>query len=811
MALSYPPRPSAPNYMLAYGPKHHNLYYVGQPITLLLFQVNADESAQPGHQPEMPTSWRCYDIDGNSWTGSITYTNSNEFDYLGQRFKQFTIAPPAGQSQFQCGWYRVHLFSSYNHPDMPAGASGESTFMVVNHDTNLPDTPNYAEDNWPSYEGSDEILNGLVALGPHRYDIDNVKSPTTEINEILAHAPIVSKWWTQKAAPNRPRRAFVDFPNGTTDCIAVYSNGAGGQGTTGSEAALNCVSLVAGQSWVQISNGTQGGTKKVTVSQPQNTVVETYDNLATWANVVSAINASSTRIRVWSNAPAETAKNVGPVLIETASFNGVVQTVQALYPAGITVFGGPSNEPDWQNAGYTALQSYGFRAAVKAGNPNALVQGPNAVSFNSQVLGWLTSHLSQLPAGFYDIVGIHGYNTTNNDMALTDKMFTAFRQVLSDNGYANKPLWMTEGGMFTSVYGVQHWRRAAHWMALWYLMYEAYGLPRENLAYYYPRSMGYPGFPFYTAANHYKVFLTGPANMFMRGFAERTWNAPFLNRLSFSGPSADMFFGAVWQEPGVSKTVVLINNGMLESQVTLNVSGASTVDVYDWAGNKATQVVTGGKVTVATSDLPVYVVTPASSAVTVSDAGKGLDKLGQNLAQAASKNYQETVNYKDTGSNNLASIISNTVDPDYTQNTDSVAPYRTKGAFPHEIKFKWTVAQNVSRVLLFFAPPWQYRGTPKRFRIDYWNGSAWVTQYSHNDTAMTSYPWVSPDYWDSLRETWWKEQWVWDVPFTTTVNTIAIRLVIEEGGYGGEPDEVSKTDLGQGWDVGVTIREIKIY
>ena len=818
MAVTYPPWPNdTSNYMLGYGPVHHNMFILGQPVTMLLFQDNGDESAQVGHQGSapLPTSYRCYDIDGNSWTGNITYSASTERDYLTQVYRQFTIAPPAGQATFACGWYRVRFYSSYNNPDMPAGASGETTFMVVNTGiAGVADAPNWKEDSWPRVMGSDEIMSGLTALGPYRYSVRNTAGdPTSEINELIAHAPVVQKWWVNTATPNRPRRAFVDFPDGTVECMAVYSNSAGGQGRTGDPSALNVCTLTGSSCWIQISNGTNTNTKRVTISQPQNTVVETYDNLTTWRNVMDAINNNSTRIRAWSNALTETAKNVGPVQVLTTTFNNVRSTVQQLYPHGYTVFGGPWNEPDDAEGGFVAMQARAFKAAVKLGNANALVQGPNIESFNSMSINWLDFHLSQLPANFYDIIGVHGYNTTNGDMQLADKMLTNLRTVLTNRGYANTPVWMTEGGFLMNSYGPVHWRRGARWLALWYLLYEAYGIPRDNISYYYPRQMGYFDFPFFTSASKYKVFLPGPGNMFLRGFYERTPNSTFYQRLSFTGPAADMFFGGVWREAGVSQTVVLLNNGMLQSDVTLAISGVSSVDVYDWAGNKTTQTVSGGQVKIQTYDLPVYVMTSATATISVAAAGNGTSSLGQNLVQAVSKTFQEPVNFKDTvaPSNALSIIANNAVDPDYTSGADNVMPYRSAGPFPHEIKFKWPTAQQVSRVQIFFAPPWQYRGTPKQFRVDTWNGSSWVTQYSFTDDTMTSDVWISPDLWLGLRETWWKEQWVWDIPFSSTVSTVAVRLVIVEGGYGGEPDEVSMTKMGQGWDVGVTIREIKIF
>ena len=818
MAVTYPPWPNdTSNYMLGYGPVHHNMFPLGQPVTMLLFQDNGDESAQVGHQGSapLPTSYRCYDIDGNSWTGNITYSASTERDYLTQVYRQFTIAPPAGQATFACGWYRVRFYSSYNNPDMPAGASGETTFMVVNTGiAGVADAPNWKEDSWPRVMGSDEIMSGLTALGPYRYSVRNTAGdPTSEINELIAHAPVVQKWWVNTATPNRPRRAFVDFPDGTVECMAVYSNSAGGQGRTGDPSALNVCTLTGSSCWIQISNGTNTNTKRVTISQPQNTAVETYDNLTTWWNVMDAINNNSTRIRAWSNALTETAKNVGPVQVLTTTFNNVRSTVQQLYPHGYTVFGGPWNEPDDAEGGFVAMQARAFKAAVKLGNANALVQGPNIESFNSMSINWLDFHLSQLPANFYDIIGVHGYNTTNGDMQLADKMLTNLRTVLTNRGYANTPVWMTEGGFLMNSYGPVHWRRGARWLALWYLLYEAYGIPRDNISYYYPRQMGYFDFPFFTSASKYKVFLPGPGNMFLRGFYERTPNSTFYQRLSFTGPAADMFFGGVWREVGVSQTVVLLNNGMLQSDVTLAISGVSSVDVYDWAGNKTTQTVSGGQVKIQTYDLPVYVMTSATATISVAAAGNGTSSLGQNLVQAVSKTFQEPVNFKDTvaPSNALSIIANNAVDPDYTSGADNVMPYRSAGPFPHEIKFKWPTAQQVSRVQIFFAPPWQYRGTPKQFRVDTWNGSSWVTQYSFADDTMTSDVWISPDLWLGLRETWWKEQWVWDIPFSSTVSTVAVRLVIVEGGYGGEPDEVSMTNMGQGWDVGVTIREIKIF
>ncbi len=900
---TYPPDPADYNNIAtAYGNYARNVFPVGQPITLLLWGGNGQVGAQL-YEP-LPTSWTCYDINGTSWSGTAVFTDSGQTDtHGGDPLYQCTITPPPGKSQFDNGWYRVWFMGSYTNPEAP-GQGGEGTFMVVSNDSNFPVISSNTE---PTQQDGDIVAATLAAVGPERYQVQDVYNYLSDATTVAAAATASkSTYYAHYASTNRPRPLFLQFPNGSVDCMAIWddtnsrANGVmasgnlllvdydmwdgiwfsivsgtnvgtvkfqicntatpslagdyiaqydnlttwgdivnainndvtsgvsntyvtaetpnpSGAATTlaitsirrvGEECAFNIVNLSSSPSWIQLAAGTSSGVK-VTISQPKGTVVETYDNLLKWSNVTAAINASSTRVYAFSSTPNATAQQTPQMKIIADSFNGVKSTVALCYPAGVTVYEGPWNEPQGGDHAFVAAQARGFKAAVKAGNASAKVMGPNPVSFNSGSIGWLQSHLADLPANFYDIISVHGYNTTNGDLALSDKMLTNFKAMLSTAGYGSTPIWMTEAGIMTETYGIAHWRRSAHWTALWYLVYEAYGIPKEQQSYFYINSRGFWDFPSFSIADNK---FPAPQFMFWRGLSERIYNSTFQSRLTFSGAAADAVLGIVFAEPGVSQTVALVSVGMPTIAVTLAISGVTSVNVYDWAGNRTVQKVGGGQVTILVSDLTTYVVTSAAATISVVDVNGGLDKAGQNLVQASSKTFTETVSYKDGSNSGALSYVGNNLqEVDYTESGDTVLAYRSKGPFPHDVKFTLPSTTTVRRMLIICAPPWQYHSTLRQFHVDTWNGSVWVTQFSYTSPNMSTVSWVSPYIWGTVYETYWDEQWMWDITFSAPVSTTEVRIVVQSGSNGGEVSVETITNFGQGWSEGVNFREIKIY
>jgi hypothetical protein len=120
-----------------------------------------------------------------------------------------------------CGWYRLYLWGSTNDPDYGT-LYGSSQFSVINVDARFPTHAAPGKQGYYSEQSqADQIIRGVVAMGPERYQIENAASPTSGNFNIAAKQAgrtLDASWYNNPTYEdaNRPRPAFVLFTNGTT-------------------------------------------------------------------------------------------------------------------------------------------------------------------------------------------------------------------------------------------------------------------------------------------------------------------------------------------------------------------------------------------------------------------------------------------------------------------------------------------------------------------------------------------------------------------------------------------------------------------
>lgn len=572
------------------------------------------------------------------------------------------------------------------------------------------------------------------------------------------------------------------------------------------------------QSWASIEDAlTNFGPQRFYVSDPGSTT-------ATTSAVNYILGVMDYDAQWWGghgsvNRPRENFCSFTTSTSTTAQQAGVTSAVQRLYPT-IKWFEGPNNEPQDNNVNTVISQMVTFANAVRAGNPNAKVIGPSCVTFNASQTGWLTAFLNGLPPGTIDGLSIHGYNTSNGDLAMTDAALANLRSVLNATGYSNLPVFMTEGcGEFINVYGVVHWRRSAHWIGMRYLLYEAYGIPRERQSFFFPYSVGFWEFPAFMWSADDNA--DAPILDFLRGLQERTYNSTFTRRLDFGSVGQLLFFGSVYTSP-TDQCVVLMCGGSPSGTVKLHIGTGQTATVYDWIGNSQTQSADGaGNITVAVNDLATYVSCSLTADISVVDADEGLLSAGANLAMNAT--FSASTAAASTSYNYNTPVSINTIKNGqfeygfyfYSANgIHSPVQWESTGPPPVWVMGKWTDVQTVGRIVIATAPPWQQQCGLLTFTLATWDGSAWVTQYSFNDTQATSFPFVRPEYsWGSVRATYWKEQCAWDITLPAPVQTNGVLLTVTKTSYGGEPDLASgnMNGIGQGGPTIVGLREFMVF
>lgn len=572
------------------------------------------------------------------------------------------------------------------------------------------------------------------------------------------------------------------------------------------------------QSWASIEDAlTNFGPQRFYVADPGSTT-------ATTSAVNYILGVMDYDAQWWgghgsANRPRENFCTFTTSTSTTAQQAGVTSAVQRLYPT-IKWFEGPNNEPQDNNVNTVISQMVTFANAVRAGNPNAKVIGPSCVTFNASQTGWLTAFLNGIPPGTIDGLSIHGYNTSNGDLAMTDAALSNLRSVLNATGYSNLPIFMTEGcGEFTTTYGIVHWRRSAHWIGMRYLLYEAYGIPRERQSFYFPYSVGIWDFPTYMSVPDNNA--DAPILGLLRGLQERTHNSTFTRRLDFGSVGQLLFFGSVYTSP-TDQCVVLMCGGSPSGTVKLHIGTGQTATVYDWIGNSQTQIADGaGNITVAVSDLTTYVSCSLSADISVVDADEGLLSAGANLAMNAT--FSASTPAASTSYNYNTPVSINTIKNGqfeygfyfYSANgIHSPVQWESTGPPPVWVMGKWTGVQTVKRIVVATAPPWQQQCGLVTFTLSTWDGSNWVQQYSFNDPDAVSFPYICPEWsWASMRATYWKEQCVWDIVLPNAVQTNGVLLTVTKTSYGGEPDLTSGNvnNIGQGGPTIVGLREFMVF
>lgn len=476
-----------------------------------------------------------------------------------------------------------------------------------------------------------------------------------------------------------------------------------------------------------------------------------------------------------------------PSTTTPSNLSGVTTVVAAAYPLGITRFEGPYNEPPWSQVATTVTQMQAFYAAVKAGNPNAIVVGPQPVTINVADQASVATFLAGA-AAYVDEFSFHFYNGCLGDLNLGRAVLDAFKATLTAASFT-KPLWQTEQGTMVSVAGVYHPRRA-RWQMLQIMLLEQYGVPLERNHVWYDISHGFWAYPAFWQNSDGSL---NPQAPLIRVYAEETYGKPWASRLSFGTWGDRIFLGSVYTGgDGTGVAVIAATSEMPGATVTLSVTGASgPLAVSDAWGKTSTVAVTSGRVTVPVSGLPTYVRLPAGASVSV-----------------------YTCNDWPSGTNRQSSgVVSNVaagaaVRPLQAVDGSWVTVYDAKdielskgsGSLPDTYTVTWPTGVRLDRVLIWCGSAWQSQSTLVDFDVQTSSdGATWTTRATVTKTDCVSFMHGSSANGPGCAmETYWDEQWVFDVKLPAPVTAKAVRLYVRAISYGGEPDAAAVAVGGQG-------------
>jgi hypothetical protein len=716
-----------------------------------------------------------------------------------------TCTPTAPTGGWVPGWYRVY-FTGPSSDATNGNAYAATMFSVIRNDSHFPAMPASTTVGFFGGEFAEPVAKGIMGLGHSRHVIASYTTPTVDPNgDTLATVQsqvVASKtYWSQPGAPyadaSRPRPLWVSTPGSCADCLTI----GGSSGGTYLRVYAKTASVDSSQVYVATSAGSSSGSKVQVYSPNSSTLVETFDNLASSAAAATAINAGSAYIRVYSGGQT-TAATTSATVIGRTIWNNIVTVVTALYP-DIDRYEF-TNEPTLNDE--VAHQMRLFQGAVHAGNAGAKAIGPAPVDISN--LTGANSWTTFLAAGggsWCDEISFHDYNSmTNGNIAQGRSQITAFQALLAQYGQSGKALWQTEaGGAFTAVYGVHHPRRARV-KILHTLLWEQYGVPRERNPMWYDASHGFWAFPMPWQWGDRSVTPDAPLH---RVLAEETWGKPFASMLDLGVIGQRVALASLYTGTAGQVVVACATSTLPGATITYSTSATGSLTAVDAFGNTSTVTVTDGLVTVPLAEIPTYLRLPVGATVSayrISDWPP--------VAQAPAWRSSGVVGNV-VASSSLVRTSVVTDDALWTSYGTNAGTYAGTYSLPDTLAVAWPTASRMDRVIIWCGPAWQTNHALVDFDVQTSNdGTTWTTQATVTKTTPSSFLFGtdSSNTW-CVRETFWDEQWVFDVPLPAPVTTKYLRLNVRATSYGGEPDAAANTAGGQGDSAQrVVIQEIAI-
>ena len=672
----------------------------------------------------------------------------------------------------------------------PSSYYGVFPFNIINNDARFVAAPVWAtaaNAADPINDSHDLISTAIAALGTYRWEIDDT-NPTNTANRITAikeDLAYVANYVNSDTS--RPFVGICDFPNGGVDW-ATIGNINFYRRTSGTDAFS-----------LQITTGTTANTYKLIVTDTTtSTMVETWDNLYNEGEIQAKINTSSSYLYAGNASGRTTAPTQTTVALGNAYTLATMQAVQGLYgynATGITYFEGPSNEPSGTGDDLAA-RSAAFTVAVHAGNASAKALVPALLGVVSRFQGFVTG--CQVIGFTPDAVSFHAYNMLDSaDLPASDQTFLYLTKPMAAAGW-NIPIFETEFGMFAGERGTYQPYQTVSQMVNYLTYLESVGITKEHCYYFYPTSHGFSFSSWWKNGGG----TLCPQWIAARGVSERIYGMTFASRYTFTDPAAKMLFAPRWTS-STQQAILLQTTGPQSMSITLNVSGTSSLSLYDYAGNESTLNVSNSAATITANQLGVWVVAPIAATITISDINNGLLNLSPNYADT--KYGSDTVVTSSTASGDQLAIANmfNSADPltgDRTGIGDSPWKDTTSGSSAI-LTVNLPASRRINRVILLGCPPITdgQRNALIAFEIQYQAtvGAGWTTAYTYSNSTANSTPFVgawnvgSAIIWTQLIN--WDHTYSWDIPFAQPIKAVAWRLAVSSTSMGADPDAGAET------------------
>ena len=180
-----------PVLVTATTPQRNNVFYVGQPVVFSL-----------------------------QGSGAVAYEVR---DYYGNVVDQGAVGSPLTINVSTPGWYKVYLFGSTSMPQW-GNAVGSTTFAIFRNDPHFPQPPPWnvlPSSSFSTAGGQDNVMRGIIALGPQRHFIEDVNNPDPTLQTVTADLGLDQQYYLAILDPIRPRDLLINFPNAGSNMAGV--------------------------------------------------------------------------------------------------------------------------------------------------------------------------------------------------------------------------------------------------------------------------------------------------------------------------------------------------------------------------------------------------------------------------------------------------------------------------------------------------------------------------------------------------------------------------------------------------------------
>lgn len=494
----------------------------------------------------------------------------------------------------------------------------------------------------------------------------------------------------------------------------------------------------------------------------------------------------------------------------TSDLNGVRRIVEHFKDR--VKYWEPVNEPDglyvdgaWMTGSkFATTQMKDFYQTVKSVSPDLKVMGPGTVSVTQGLQNWLKDFFNAGGGNYIDVFSFHAYNAVEGDLFLARYTFEALKQLLAQYGQQDKEIWQTEQGYFAPVYGSYEPRRQARWLMLQTMLFEQYGIPKEQNYYWYERSHGFWDFPTWLVNDDGSL---NPGAVVMRVWSEEVYGTRFSRKFDFGETGNKLYIGNLFEGPG-KKVAAFMSAGSTDSRITLLLPGATSVTVVSALGEERTVSVTEGRLVLDVPEIPVYVRLSPAQHIEVEPVNWGPNVARLPGVQVrASGTGVHPVN--PSIPNSILKLVNGVMETSRWPLPESGRPWmdNTEG-FPAWVELTLPSERTIDRVVIYSFPFWQWEGTLLDYELQYEKNGQWVTIERVTEPTKTFK--IAGLNVACTVDGFFSERWVFQHSFAP-VTTRKIRILVHDCTWGGGATKDVVDAGGQTGPRKVVLREIEVY